>query len=129
MLDEKLRKPDQKINPKLELQIKMHYRRQVRNATDSYKRVVYCIIGCCDILEQHPEVAKTSDDFLWIQLSLIRPAASATFSGDQDASGSDCLTYSGLQTMILEQYGEKHFNAQEQPHLYFQVCNFCVYKM
>lgn len=62
--------------------------------------------------EQHLEVAKTTDDFLWIQLSILRT--------DVDES-SEVLTYSGLQTMILEKYGEKHFNAGEQQHLYFQV--------
>lgn len=78
-----------------------------------FRPQVYCIIACCDITEQHPEVAKTSDDFLWIQLSMIRIADTA---GDLD-----CLTYSGLQYMIYEQYGEAHFNANDQPHLYFQV--------
>lgn len=90
----------------------MQYKRQIRNATDPYKRAVYCIIGCCDVSEQHSEVAKTSDDFLWIQLSMIR---------SESENNSECLTYSDLQSMILEQYGEKHFNATEQPHLYFQV--------
>lgn len=73
---------------------------------------VYCIIACCDIAEQHSEVAKTSDDFLWIQLSMIR-------SGD--TADSDSLTYSALQFMIYEEYGEAHFNATEQPHIYFQL--------
>lgn len=112
VLEEKLRKPDQKMNTKLELQIKMQYKRQIRNATDPYKRAVYCIIGCCDVTDQHSEVAKTSDDFLWIQLSMIR--------NDTD-NNCDVLTYSNLQSMILEEYGEKYFNASEQPHLYFQV--------
>ncbi|EDS25850.1 nuclear pore complex protein Nup93 [Culex quinquefasciatus] len=112
VLEEKCRNPGQKINPKLELQIRMQYKRQIRNAIDPYKRVVYCIIGCCDIQEQHPEVAKSSDDFLWIQLSLIRP---------ESDDNSEHLTYSGLQAVILEQYGERHFNATEQPHLYYQV--------
>lgn len=57
-------------------------------------------------------MAKTSDDFLWIQLCLIR---------DEDNDNSECFTYRQLQTMILEKYGEKHYNAAEQPHLYFQV--------
>lgn len=120
VLEDKLKHPDQRINPKLELQIKMQYKRQIRNASDPFKRAVYCIIGCCDVHEQHAEVVKTSDDFLWIQLSMIRSTASPS-SPDEDASSAECLTYSGLQSMILEQYGEKHFNAEEQPHLYFQV--------
>lgn len=111
-LEEKCKKPDQKINPKIELQIKMQYKRQIRNSPDSYKKAVYCIIGCCDINEQHPDVAKTSDDFLWIQLSLIR---------QESDDNNECLTYSKLQKMILEEYGEKHFNANEKPNLYFQM--------
>lgn len=63
-------------------------------------------------MEPHAEVAKTADDFLWIQLSLIRT---------ENIDNSENLTYSGLQSMILEQYGEKHFNATEQPHIYFQA--------
>lgn len=43
---------------------------------------------------------------------------SSSFVGDDM---SESLTYAGLQSMILEQYGEKHFNANEQPHLFFQV--------
>lgn len=67
----------------------------------------------CDIHEQHLEVAKTTDDFLWIQLSILRP--------DAPENSTDTLTYMSLQTTILEKYGEKHFNASEQQHLYFQV--------
>lgn len=96
----------------------MQYKKHIRNATDQYKRATYCIVGRCDVNEQHVEVAKTSDDFLWIQLSMIRNDGEIT---------SDDLTYPGLQSMILEQYGEKHYNAQEQPHLYFQVRNLFVY--
>lgn len=75
---------------------------------------MYCIIACCDIAEQHPEVAKNADDFLWIQLSMVRNDNSST-------SDIDCLTYARLQSMIYEDYGEAHFNANEQPHLYFQL--------
>lgn len=116
-LEERLRKPSQPISPKLESQIAIQYKRQIQNATDPYKCAVYGIIGCCDALE-HSKVAKTTDDFLWIQLSMIRPnsADQANTSASESSSG-----YSMLQTMILEKYGEKHFNANEQPHLYFQV--------
>ncbi|KFB38186.1 AGAP003459-PA-like protein [Anopheles sinensis] len=101
-----------KPSPRLELQIRMQYKRQIRNATDPYKRAVYCIVGCCDVQEAHADIASTTDDFLWIKLSLIRT------EGDDN---SEHLTCSGLQSMILEQYGEKHYNASEQPHLYFQL--------
>lgn len=38
-----------------------------------------------------------------------------------DAADSESLTYSALQFMIYEEYGEAHFNATEQPHIYFQL--------
>lgn len=112
VLEEKTKYPEKAPNSKLLHQIRMMYKRQIRNATDAYKRTVYCILGYCDINEAHTEVVKNSDDFLWIQLSLIRPQAD---------DNTDALTYSGLQSMILEQYGEKHYNATEQPNLYVQV--------
>lgn len=121
VLQEKVKNPTHTIDTKLEQMIRMQYKRQIRTDPDPFKLAVYCIIGRCDILEQHPEVAKTSDDFLWIQLSMIRngeQSQSSSFIGDDM---SESLTYAGLQSMILEQYGEKHFNANEQPHLYFQV--------
>lgn len=40
VLREKLNNPLQKINSKLELQVKMQYKRQIRNSTDPYKKAV-----------------------------------------------------------------------------------------
>lgn len=122
VLEEKSRKPNQRISAKLEAQIKMQYKRKIQNETDIYKCAVYGIIGCCDV-PAHAKVAKTTDDFLWIQLSMIQPDDNGNMSINDDNIGSDSPTYSGLQSMILEKYGEKYFNANEQPHLYFQVSN------
>lgn len=110
-LEEILKNPDQKISSKVKSQIKMQFKQLKIRTSDPYKRAVYCILGSCN--EQHPELAQTSDDYLWIQLYLI--------TNDSSDNSSDQLTYAGLQTLILEQYGEKHYNANEQPHLYFQV--------
>lgn len=125
VLEEKYRKPNQRINAKLESQIKLQYKRKIQNETDMYKCAVYGVIGCCDVPD-HSKVAKTTDDFLWIQLSMIQPDDNGNMSNLDDTIGSDCLTYSALQSMILEKYGEKHFNAIEQPHLYFQVRYFLL---
>lgn len=120
VLEEKARKPNQRISAKLEAQIKMQYKRKIQNETDMYKCAVYGLIGCCDVPD-HAKVAKTTDDFLWIQLSMIQPDDNGNMSNTEDHLGSDNPTYPALQSMILEKYGEKHFNANEQPHLYFQV--------
>ena len=39
---------------------------------------------------------------------------------EEEESG-DSLSLPGLQTLLTEEYGETHFNAAEQPLLYFQV--------
>lgn len=30
------------------------------------------MLGCCDIVDEHSEVARTADDYLWLKLSLVR---------------------------------------------------------
>lgn len=109
-LEEILKNPDGKVGTKAKSQIKMQYKQHKIRMSDPYKRAVFSILGSCN--EQHPELMQTSDDFLWIQLYLI---------SNVSTDSSDKLTLPTLQTMILEQYGEKHYNANEQPHLYFQV--------
>lgn len=110
ILEEYCKGSDMKKIAMLESKIKFQYRRSVRNNTDPFKRIVYCILGCCDVADEHSEVAQTADDYLWLKLTLIR----------DDADGEK-LTYGDLQTTILEYYGESHYQAHKQPHLYFQV--------
>lgn len=113
VLEEYIKQPDLPLNNKLQTSINFQYRIHVRNVTDPYKRAVYCVIGCCDVSDEHPEVAKTADDYLWLKLSLIKDRGSA--------NEADSFTYSDLQKMILEEYGETHYKAYEQPMVYFQV--------
>ncbi|KAH8359910.1 hypothetical protein KR093_009505 [Drosophila rubida] len=95
------------VNSKIESQLKLQYANKIRNTTDAYKKAVYCILLGCDPNEVHSEVAKTIDDFLWIKLAMLRIG---------DAAG-----YGQLQSSFIEHYGEKYFNAGQQPHLYFQA--------
>lgn len=109
-LEEILKSTDGKVSTKTKSQIKMQYKQHKIRTSDPYKRAVFSILGSCN--EQHHDLMQSSDDFLWIQLYLISNVSS---------DSNDKLTLASLQTMILEQYGEKHYNANEQPHLYFQV--------
>jgi len=102
--------PDNRLSPQTENMVKLQYRRMVRQSSDPFKRTVYCIVGACDPAEEHPEVATSLDDYLWLKLSMVR----------EELSG-DSLTLSGLQTLLTEEYGEAHFSASSQPVLYFQV--------
>lgn len=109
-LEEILKNPDGKVSARVKSQIKMQYKQHKIRMSDPYKRAVFSLLGSCN--EQHQELTQSSDDYLWIQLYFI---------SNVSTDSSDKLTLPALQTMILEQYGEKHFNANDQPHLYFQI--------
>lgn len=95
------------VNSKTESQLKLQYANKIRNSTDAYKKAVYCILLGCDVNEVHGEVAKTIDDFIWLRLSMLHTG--------------DAADYGQLQSLIIDNYGEKYFNASAHPHLYFQA--------
>ncbi|CAH2067266.1 unnamed protein product, partial [Iphiclides podalirius] len=111
-LEEHIRNPEKALSDKLQTAINFQYRIQVRNSTDPYKRAVYCVVGCCDVSDEHSEVARTADDYLWLKLSVIK---------SRPNNEPEPFTYSDLQKLILEEYGETHYHAYEKPLVYFQV--------
>lgn len=58
---------------------------------------VYCVVGCCDVTDEHSEVARTADDYLWLKLSIIK---------SRPNNDSEFFSYSDLQKLILEEYGK-----------------------
>lgn len=66
---------------------------------------MYCAIGGCDVTDKHPEVVKTADDYLWLRLCQIRDDGDES-SSDNVVHNTDRLTYSLLQSLISEEYGE-----------------------
>nr|XP_033796644.1 nuclear pore complex protein Nup93 isoform X3 [Geotrypetes seraphini] len=106
---------DRRLSPATENKVRLHYRRALRNSTDPYKRIVYCIIGRCDITDNQSEVADKTEDYLWLKLSQV------CFEDDGTSSPQDRLTLPQLQKQLLEDYGESHFAVNQQPFLYFQV--------
>ncbi|XP_064611037.1 nuclear pore complex protein Nup93-like [Liolophura sinensis] len=102
-----------RLSPSNETMIRLQYRRAIKNSSDPYKRAVYCVIGQCDFSEDHTEVADKIDDYLWVKLCHIHP--------ETNDMGSETFTLQRLQSILYEDYGESHFNAYHQPHLYFQV--------
>ncbi|KAH8342988.1 nuclear pore complex protein Nup93-1 [Drosophila kikkawai] len=99
---------------KLEGQLKLDYNNKLRICSDPYKKAVYAIVLACDPHDGHGELIRTIDDFLWMQLSILREQENRDYNIEQ-------LTYGGLQSLILEKYGENYFNAREKGPLYFQV--------
>ncbi|KAI1890011.1 hypothetical protein AGOR_G00168810 [Albula goreensis] len=107
--------PDRRLAPATENKLRLHYRRVLRNSADPYKRAVYCLIGKCDIADNHGEVADKTEDYLWLKLNQV------CFEEDGSSAPQDRLTLAQLQKQLLEDYGESHFSASQQPFLYFQV--------
>ncbi|GFU84464.1 nuclear pore complex protein Nup93, partial [Trichonephila clavipes] len=103
-----------RLKPNSESQIQLQYRRTVRSSTDPFKRAVYCVLGCVTA-DSNPEVMDKTDDYLWMKLCQIR------LEEETGNIPQDSLTFSKLQSQLLEEYGETHFNAYQQPFLYFQV--------
>lgn len=99
---------------KLEGQLKLEYNNKLHVCTDPYKKAVYVIVLACDPHDTHVELMRSIDDFLWMQLSILRGQDKRDYNIEQ-------LTYSGLQSLILDKYGENYFNAREKTPLYFQV--------
>ena len=56
------------LSPTSENKLRLHYRRVLRNSADPYKRAVYCLIGKCDISDNHGEVADKTEDYLWLKV-------------------------------------------------------------
>ncbi|XP_063234645.1 nuclear pore complex protein Nup93-like isoform X2 [Bacillus rossius redtenbacheri] len=109
---------DFRLSSQLETLVRIQYRRQTRNITDPFKRAVYSVISACDVHDKHSEVAKAAEDYLWFKLCQIREDS---VEQQSESSLGDKITYSQLQTLIIEEYGESYFSAQSQPHLYFQM--------
>lgn len=59
------------LSPTSENKLRLHYRRALRNSADPYKRAVYCLIGKCDINDNHGEVADKTEDYLWLKVHYI----------------------------------------------------------
>jgi len=68
-------------------------------ASFCFSRAVYCILGACDVNDEHSEVTKTADDYLWFKLCQIRDVEK------QDARAGETLSYQQLQTLISQDYG------------------------
>lgn len=64
-----------------------------------YFRAVYCILGACDVTDEHSEVAKTADDYLWFKLCQIREGERT------DSRSGENITLQHLQTLISQDYG------------------------
>lgn len=105
---------ERRLHPNNEAKLRVEYKRTVRSSPDPFKRIVYCIVGHCDSTDPHPDVAKKTEDYIWLKLNQIQFA-------NADHMNQEGNTLQSLQKLLLEEYGESHFRAYDQPYLYCRV--------
>lgn len=116
LLEELSHSSDRSLGPGSETNAKLTYKKLVRTSTDPYKRASYCVVAACDVNDDHTEVALTTDDYLWIKLCQLKEDETAAHDSTHER-----LTYAQFQTLVFEEYGERHFKAYQEPFLYFEV--------
>ncbi|KAJ1921877.1 nuclear pore complex subunit [Mycoemilia scoparia] len=86
------------------------------DSIDPYKFAIYKILGRCELQKKStPHVIRTTEDYLWLQLMLVRELESAT------TAPGDRYSLKDLQKLLLK-FGPKHFDpAGNNPLLYFRV--------
>ncbi|KAF0314261.1 Nuclear pore complex protein Nup93 [Amphibalanus amphitrite] len=94
----------------------LQYSCRASGTGDHYTRAVCSALGAPDLtddtVERSADQTASTDDFLWMKLSGL----SALPAGDEQRAA-----LSRLQTTLVDKYGESHFDAYNQPALYFRV--------
>ncbi|KAK8779261.1 hypothetical protein V5799_019398 [Amblyomma americanum] len=119
-LEEYAASGDGHLGASSENKIRLQYARSVRASLDPFKRAVFCILGRCDVTQDHLLVSTTCEDYLWFKLCQVCVQDPAP-GEEQQEQARDRLTLTKLQRSLLEEYGENHFDAMHHPYLYFQV--------
>lgn len=91
-------------------------RQLAENNGDPFKHALYKIIGRAEISRRNiPGVTNTTEDWLWVQLMLVRERV------DGSEPTHEHFTLRDL-AKVLVKFGESHFDPKGQrPLLYFQI--------
>lgn len=124
---------DKKLPLKMENQLRLNYKRSISKSNDIYKKAVYNVLASCDLT--FVDASDRIEDYLWLRLCQVRfdhttgfdellpiqqstPVKTAT---PQALIASNKLSLSQLQSLMSEELGEAHFNAQENPLSFFKI--------
>ncbi|PWN43818.1 NIC-domain-containing protein [Ceraceosorus guamensis] len=91
-------------------------------SSDGYKQGLYRLLGRIDIHKRFPVVlTRSTENWLWVQLSLIRDLDSSSPFATQDEENGDGYGLVQLGNKLLG-FGEKHFDPKgARPLHYFQI--------
>ncbi|KAJ1926950.1 nuclear pore complex subunit [Tieghemiomyces parasiticus] len=92
------------------------YNRNPHDGLDPFKFALLKIVGRCELTRKSvPEVVQATEDYVWLQLVLIREPLGPEETND------DRYTLRDLQKLLVN-FGPAHFNPHgNNPALYFQV--------
>lgn len=125
---------DKRLPMKMENQLRLDYKRNLSKSNDIYKKAVYNVLASCDLT--FVEASDRIEDYLWLRLCQIRfdhphgeydniaPIQQSTpvkSTAPQSLIAANKLTLPQLQTLMSEELGEAHFNAQENPLSFFKI--------
>lgn len=82
----------------------------------AFDRLVYCLLGCCDLSDAHTDVGQSIDDFLWLRLSQIHTNDGTTDQQDDVEN----LTIGQLQNLLYDTYGMKECLTIRLLFIHFQ---------
>ncbi|RUS29364.1 hypothetical protein BC938DRAFT_480751 [Jimgerdemannia flammicorona] len=109
---------DRRVPKNIRDRLLSDYNQRIRYATDSdpYKLALYKILGRCELNKKTlPEVASSTEDYVWLQLMLIRETS------EFDAAPHDRYNLCDLQRSMVK-FGPSHFNPRgNNPIHYAQV--------
>ncbi|KAF9950637.1 hypothetical protein BGZ65_006474, partial [Modicella reniformis] len=84
------------------------------DTVDPYKLTLYKIVGRCELAKRSTPVIGALEDFIWLQLSMIRETTNDTMPQDK-------YDLADFQALVLK-YGPNYFNPNSNnPLQYFQV--------
>lgn len=111
-----LTSPERRISKAMRDQIASDYNSHIRNSTgvDMYKAALYKIVGRLDLSRKTVKVASTTEDWMWVQLSLIRE------SGPSDGP-QEQYELADLGRMVLKYGADKFDEDGKRPFAWFNL--------
>ncbi|KAF9990723.1 hypothetical protein BGZ75_000109 [Mortierella antarctica] len=108
---------DRTLSASMQERLLSDFNQRIRYSSDSvdpYKLTLYKIIGRCELNKRTTPVIGALEDFIWLQLSMIRETKSDTMPQDK-------YDLSDFQALVLK-YGPSYFNPNNNnPLQFFQV--------
>lgn len=62
---------DRQLSPTTLTRLQTTYKRSVRSSEDPFKKAVYCIVGRCNLQDNHRVVIVKTEDYMWLKVVIV----------------------------------------------------------